>query len=88
MRPVVLDTDVVSFLFKRDSRGDPYQPHLEDREWLISFMTEAELEHLKGSFSRLAPSRDLLREAADDLETAGEEIEEARKKVTAVSRRS
>jgi predicted nucleic acid-binding protein len=44
VRPVVLDTDVVSFLFKRDSRGDPYLPHLEDREWLISFMTEAELE--------------------------------------------
>ncbi len=44
MTPVVLDTDVVSFLFKGDSRGQAYLPHLHDRTWLISFMTEAELE--------------------------------------------
>jgi predicted nucleic acid-binding protein len=45
MKPVVVDTDVVSFLFKRDTRFESYLPYLEDREWLISFMTEAELEH-------------------------------------------
>jgi tRNA(fMet)-specific endonuclease VapC len=44
MTPVVLDTDVVSFLFKNDSRANLYLPHLYDRQWLISFMTEAELE--------------------------------------------
>ena len=44
MTPVVLDTDVVSFLFKNDSRAQGYLPHLRDRQWLISFMTEAELE--------------------------------------------
>ena len=44
MSPVVLDTDVVSFLFKSDSRAQSYIPHLGDRQWLISFMTEAELE--------------------------------------------
>ena len=44
MSPVVLDTDVVSFLFKDDSRAAAYLPHLRDRIWLISFMTEAELE--------------------------------------------
>src|SRR5437762_6408278 len=44
MRPVVLDTDIVSFLFKNDSRAHAYLPHLHDRQWLISFMTEAELE--------------------------------------------
>src|SRR5712692_8183428 len=44
MRPVVLDTDVVSFLFKNDTRAQAYLPHLRDRQWLISFMTEAELE--------------------------------------------
>jgi tRNA(fMet)-specific endonuclease VapC len=44
MTPVVLDTDVVSFLFKSDSRAESYLPHLRDRQWLISFMTEAELE--------------------------------------------
>jgi predicted nucleic acid-binding protein len=44
MTPVVLDTDVVSFLFKNDSRAQIYIPHLRDRQWVISFMTEAELE--------------------------------------------
>lgn len=44
MTPVVLDTDVVSFLFKNDRRAQSYIPHLRERQWLISFMTEAELE--------------------------------------------
>lgn len=44
MTPVVVDTDVVSFLFKNDTRAQAYLPHLQDRQWLISFMTEAELE--------------------------------------------
>src|SRR5260370_11302236 len=44
MKPVVIDTDVASFLFKNDSRAQSYLPHLRDRQWLISFMTEAELE--------------------------------------------
>jgi hypothetical protein len=44
MTSVVLDTDVVSFLFKNDSRALKYLPHLHKRQWLISFMTEAELE--------------------------------------------
>jgi tRNA(fMet)-specific endonuclease VapC len=44
MKPVVIDTDVASFLFKNDSRAQGYLPHLRDRQWLISFMTEAELE--------------------------------------------
>ena len=44
MSAVVLDTDVVSFLFKNDTRAGGYLRHLRDRRWLISFMTEAELE--------------------------------------------
>jgi tRNA(fMet)-specific endonuclease VapC len=44
MNPIVLDTDVVSFLLKGDTRAQIYSPHLHDRQWLISFMTEAELE--------------------------------------------
>jgi predicted nucleic acid-binding protein len=44
MNSVVLDTDVVSFLFKGDTRAQAYLPLLENRRWLISFMTEAELE--------------------------------------------
>ncbi|MGA2272837.1 MAG: PIN domain-containing protein [Bryobacteraceae bacterium] len=44
MKRIVLDTDVVSFLFKADSRAQLYLPHLDGRQWFISFMTEAELE--------------------------------------------
>ena len=44
MNSIVLDTDVVSFLFKGDTRAQIYLPQLQDRQWLISFMTEAELE--------------------------------------------
>jgi predicted nucleic acid-binding protein len=42
--PCVVDTDVVSFLFKNDPRAHPYLALLRDRELLVSFMTEAELE--------------------------------------------
>jgi tRNA(fMet)-specific endonuclease VapC len=44
MTPVVVDTDVVSFLFKNDSRAQLYLPLMRDRDLLVSFMTEAELE--------------------------------------------
>jgi predicted nucleic acid-binding protein len=44
MKPNVPDTDVVSYLFKSDSRAVQYMDHLNHRQWLISFMTEAELE--------------------------------------------
>jgi len=44
MTPAVVDTDVVSFLFKRDSRAQLYLPMLKRRKLLASFMTEAELE--------------------------------------------
>jgi predicted nucleic acid-binding protein len=42
--PAVLDTNIVSYLFKRDSRAALYQPHLTGRLLLISFMTLAELD--------------------------------------------
>ena len=44
MTPAVVDTDVVSFLFKNDSRAQLYLPLLLHRKLLLSFMTEAELE--------------------------------------------
>jgi tRNA(fMet)-specific endonuclease VapC len=44
MTAAVIDTDVVSFLFKNDSRARLYLPLLRNRDLLISFMTEAELE--------------------------------------------
>ncbi len=53
-------------------------------------LTEEELRRLKGSFTKLAltdADDDLLREAADDLDTANAEIQDARKKVAAVAHR-
>jgi hypothetical protein len=32
MRPVLLDTDVFSFIFKRDTRAALYAPHLDDAQ--------------------------------------------------------
>lgn len=50
-------------------------------------LTDAELDHLKGSFTRLAgepADQTALREAADNLEAAGSEIQEAKDKVETV----
>lgn len=44
MTPVVVDTDVVSFIFKNDTRNQFYLQHLRGRSPSISFMTEAEME--------------------------------------------
>jgi predicted nucleic acid-binding protein len=41
---VVVDTDVVSLVFKADSRAEEYLSALSAPDLLISFMTEAELE--------------------------------------------
>ena len=40
---LVVDTDVVSFIFKRDTRAALYKPHLAGKLMTISFMTRAEL---------------------------------------------
>ena len=40
---VIVDTDVVSFILKKDSRATLYRPHLEGLPKIISFMTLAEL---------------------------------------------
>jgi tRNA(fMet)-specific endonuclease VapC len=44
MNAVVVDTDIVSFLFKGHSAAELYAPDLTDRALVISFMTLAELE--------------------------------------------
>jgi hypothetical protein len=36
MASVVVDTDVVSFLLRGDSRGPLYQPHLDGHSLVIS----------------------------------------------------
>jgi tRNA(fMet)-specific endonuclease VapC len=40
----VLDTDVVSFLFRGDTRASVYEPYLIDTIPVLSFMTIAELD--------------------------------------------
>ena len=40
---VIVDTDVVSFLFKGDTRAQLYRPHLQGKALALSFMTVAEL---------------------------------------------
>ena len=44
MNAVVVDTDVVSLVFKGDSRAEKYLSALTGPDLLVSFMTEAELE--------------------------------------------
>ena len=43
MATVLLDTDVISFVFKGDSRGAAYAPLLQGNRLALSFMTVAEL---------------------------------------------
>jgi tRNA(fMet)-specific endonuclease VapC len=40
---VVADTNIVSYIFKEDSRGALYEPHLTGKDVVISFVTLAEL---------------------------------------------
>jgi predicted nucleic acid-binding protein len=40
---VVVDTNVVSYLFKRDTRAELYDSHLRETAKFVSFMTLAEL---------------------------------------------
>ena len=41
---VVVDTNVVSYIFKKDTRGDLYQPVLDGKLLMIAAQTLAELE--------------------------------------------
>ena len=44
MAVFVVDTDVVSFVFKEDTRAQHHSAHLENNSCIISFMTLAELD--------------------------------------------
>ena len=44
MNAVVVDTDVVSLVFKGDTRAEKYLAVMAGPDLLASFMTEAELE--------------------------------------------
>jgi predicted nucleic acid-binding protein len=41
---LAVDTNIVSYVFKRDTRAELYRPFLVGRRPMISFMTVAELE--------------------------------------------
>ncbi len=43
MNPIVVDTNVISLIFKKHSLSQPYVDLLENRQLVISFMTLAEL---------------------------------------------
>jgi predicted nucleic acid-binding protein len=43
MSLILLDTNIISFLLKGDSRADLYVLHLQDQQLALSFMTLAEL---------------------------------------------
>lgn len=64
MSPVLVDTDVVSFIFKKDSRARLFRRHLTGQSLVISFMTLAELhawalQHRWGSARREQLTRHL-----------------------------
>lgn len=44
MASLLVDTDVLSFLEKGDTRGTLYRPHLAGQKVAVSFMTVAELD--------------------------------------------
>jgi predicted nucleic acid-binding protein len=44
---IVVDTNVVSYIFKKDTRNESYKPHLIQVPKFISFMTFAELRRWK-----------------------------------------
>jgi tRNA(fMet)-specific endonuclease VapC len=43
MTAAVIDTNIVSFIIKADSRAALYKAHMEHRDWILSFMSFAEL---------------------------------------------
>jgi len=66
MATVVVDTCVVSFLFKRDSRAQLYRPHLTGNTLVISFVTLAELYRWPLERSWSLDRRDTLEEHLSD----------------------
>ena len=68
MRLVIVDTDVASFIFKGDTRGALYDPHIDVTNTLpaISFMTRAELEQWAVLYNWGQAKRDQLRAFIED----------------------
>lgn len=61
---VVIDTDIISFAFKHDTRAELYRKHLSVFPYFISFMTLAEMRRWTlaqnwGSVRRIALEKEL-----------------------------
>ena len=41
---IVVDTNVISYVFKKDSRAELYRKDLDNKQLIVSFMTVAELK--------------------------------------------
>lgn len=44
MRTLIVDSNVISYIYKQDTRAALYEPHLANALTFTSFMTLAELE--------------------------------------------
>ena len=63
---VLVDTDVASFIFKRDTREALYKPHIEGKIAVIAAQTFAELEAWPLNNSWSSKRRDQLRRYIDE----------------------
>ena len=97
MHLIVLDTDVLSYIIKRDSRAEHFESLLRGRTPVISFMTLAELERWaltrKWGAPRATQMRALVREyviyrSSDALCKAWAEVTAACQGARAASRRA
>ena len=98
-RSTTIVTFLMVFLIQNTQNRDSTALHLKLDELIrvsesarnklldLEDLTEAELEHLKGSFTKLAfdaPDAAILRGAAENLDTAGTEIQGAKEKLATV----
>lgn len=59
---VVVDTNIVSYMFKQDTRGELYRAHIEGHVAIIAAQTRAELERWMLQHNWGARRRDEMRE--------------------------
>ncbi len=67
MKPIVVDTNVISLIFKKHSLSQPYVDLLENRQLVISFMTLAELRLWPLSAGWGQPKREKLEQFLDNF---------------------
>jgi tRNA(fMet)-specific endonuclease VapC len=67
IQSVVADTDVLSFMFKHDSRAELYRAHIDRKLVIISFMTIAELDRWALHHNWAEPRRQSLEAFLEDF---------------------